>query len=80
MPLTIRIKFQHTNVQNLDELKNTFNKISIVNNFILEEFNINKSFFKIQYYGNPKKLKTELSKFGYQLKNDQGYWELYIDG
>jgi len=34
---------------------------------------------KIYYYGNPKKLRAELLKFGYQLNNDQGHWELYID-
>ena len=26
--------------------------------------------------GNPKKLTTELLKFGYQLRNEQGHWEL----
>ena len=26
----------------------------------------NNSFFKIYYYGNPKKLRSELLKFGYQ--------------
>ena len=40
---------------------------------------INNSFFKIYYYGNPKKLRSELLKFGYQLNNDQGYWGLYIN-
>ena len=77
--LLIRIKFQHTNLQDLDKLKNIFYKISIIDNYSLEEFNINNSFFKIYYYGNPKRLRTELLKFGYQLNNDQGHWELYID-
>ena len=77
--LLIRIKFQHTNLQDLYKLKNTFYKISIIDNYFLEEFNINYSFFKIYYYGNPKRLRTELLKFGYQLNNDQGYWGLYIN-
>jgi len=77
-PLLIRIKFQHTNLQDLYKLKNTFYKISIIDNYSLEEFNINNSFFKIYYYGNPKRLRTELLKFGYQLNNDQGHWGLYI--
>ena len=77
--LLIRIKFQHTNLQDLDKLKNIFYKISIIDNYSLEEFNINNSFFKIYYYGNPKRLRTELLKFGYQLNNDHGHWELYID-
>ena len=47
--------------------------------YFLEEFNINYSFFKIYYYGNPKRLRTELLKFGYQLNNDQGHWGLYIN-
>jgi len=79
-PLLIKIKFQHRNLRDLDKLKNTFYKISIIDNYSLEEFNINNSFFKIYYYGNPKRLRTELLKFGYQLNNDQGHWGLYIDG
>jgi len=79
MPLSIKLKFQHTNIKNLDELRNTFQKIDLINNYTLEEFNINNSFFKIYYYGNPKKLKSELSKFGYQLENVQGSWQLYLN-
>ena len=79
MPLSLKIKFQYTNLQDLDKLKNTFYKINIIEDSSLEEFNINHAFFKIYYYGNPKQLRTELLKFDYQLKNIQGHWELYID-
>ena len=79
MPLSIKVKFQYAHLLDLDKLRNTFYKISIIDNYVLEEFNISHTFFKINYFGNPKRLQTELSKFGYQLKNDQGYWELYID-
>ena len=79
MPLSIRIKFQHINFLDLDKLENTFLKISIIDNYALEEFNINHAFFKIYYFGNPKRLRTELLKFGYQLIDEQGHWELYID-
>ena len=79
MPLSLRMKFQYANLLDLDKLRDAFYKISIIDNYVLEEFNISHIFFKINYYGNPKKLQTELSKFGYQLKNDQGYWELYIN-
>jgi len=79
MPLSIELKFQHANLKNLGELRNTFQKISIIDDYILEEFNIHNSFFKIYYYGGPKKLKSELSKFGYQLKNNQGFWQLYLN-
>ena len=79
MPLSIKINFQHANLKDLDKLRNTFNKINIIDNYTLDEFNINNSFYKIYYYGNPKKLKSELSKFGYQLKNDQGYWQVYLN-
>jgi len=78
MPLSIRIKFQHTNLENLEKIRNTFNKISIVDNYILEEFNVNNSYFKIYYYGDPKKLKSKLLKFGYQLQNVQGSWEVSL--
>ena len=79
MPLSIRIKFQHINFLDLDKLENTFDKISIIDNYALEEFNINHAFFKIYYFGNPKRLRTELLKFDYQLIDEQGHWELYID-
>ena len=79
MPLIIKLKFQHTNLEDLDKLRNTFYKISIIDNYTLEEFNINNSFFKIYYYGSPKKLKSELLRFGYQLNGDQGFWQLYLD-
>jgi len=79
MPLSINLKFQHKNLENLDKLRNVFYKISIIDNYILKEFNINNSFFKIYYYGNPKKLQSELLKFGYQLRNEQGFWQLYLN-
>ena len=56
MPLSIKLKFRHKNLKNLDELRNTFNKINIIDSYSLQELNINNSFFKIYYYGNPKKL------------------------
>ena len=79
MPLSISLQYQHSNLEDLDKLRNIFYKISIIDSYTLEEFNINNSFFKIYYYGNPKKLRTELLKFGYQLKSDQGYWRLYLN-
>ena len=79
MPLSIRLQYQHLNPEDLDKLRNIFYKIGIIDSYTLEEFNINNSFFKIYYYGNPKKLRSELLKFGYQLKNDQGYWQLYFN-
>ncbi len=77
MPLSMKFKFHHANIKNLDELRKTFKKIDIIDNYTLEEFNINSSFFKIYYYGDPNKLKSELSKFGYQFEKIQGFWQLY---
>ena len=54
-------------------------KINIIDKYFLEEFNTNNSFFKIYYYGNPKKLSNELLEFGYHLRSDQGKWEIYKD-
>jgi hypothetical protein len=79
MPLSIQIKFDHSNLKNLNKLRDTLKKIGIINDYNLEEFNINNSTFKIYYYGDPKKLKNELLKFGYQLRNTQGSWQLYSD-
>ena len=79
MPLSIRLQYRHSNLKELDKLRNIFYKINIIQNYTLEEFNVNNSFFKINYYGNPKKLRSELLKLGYQLKNDQGYWRVYLN-
>ena len=79
MPLSIKIKFQHSNIKDLDELKKNFYKISIIEAYALEQFDINNSLFKIYYYGNPKRLRSELSKFGYRLMNDQGVWHLIFN-
>jgi len=79
MPLSIKLKFKQKNIIELDKLRKIFHKISIIDSYTLEEFNINSSIFKIYYYGNPKKLKSELAKFGYQLKSDQGFWQLYLN-
>ena len=79
MPLSIKVKFKHENLLDLDKLKISLNQINIIDNYDLAEFNINYSLFKIFYHGNPKKLKMALSEFGYYLKDDQGYWEIYIN-
>jgi len=79
MPLSINIKYQHRKIDNLNKLRKNLENISIINSYNLEEFNINNSFFKIYYYGSPKKLKRELAAFGYQLENSLGYWQLYLN-
>ena len=79
MPLSINLKFQHSKLEDLDKLRSTFYKISIIENYTLEEFNINNSLFKIYYYGNPKRLRSEFSKFGYMLMNYQGVWHLILN-
>ena len=76
MPLSVQLKFEQKNIKELDKLRNIFYKISIIDSYTLEEFNINNSFFKIYYYGNPNKLTKELREFGYDLKNDQGKWKI----
>ena len=79
IPLTLRVKFQYKNLEDLYKIKKVFYKINIIDRHTLDEFNINNSFFKLYYYGNPKKLKTELMRLGYKLENYQGHWEIYID-
>jgi hypothetical protein len=79
MPLSIQIHYNHKNIENLNKLQKVFKKISIINDFNLEKFSINTSLFKIYYYGNPKKLRSDLLKFGYILSNEQGFWQIYLD-
>jgi len=77
MPLSITFKYEHSNIRDLDKLKNTLSKINLIDNYFIEKFNTESSSFKIYYFGNPKRLSSELLKFGYKLKNNQGYWELF---
>ena len=79
IPLSINVKFKNKKLEELENLKQTLNRISIIDNYSLKEFNVNHSLFQIYYFGNPKKLKTELLEFGYQLINDQGNWEIRDD-
>ena len=79
IPLSINIKFKNTDLDKLEKLKQALSKISIIDKYSIREFDINHSFFQIYYFGNPKKLKTELLEFNYQLINDQGNWEIKYD-
>ena len=78
MPLSIKIKFKHSKLKDLDKLRKTLSKIQTIDNYSLEEFNINNSDYKIYYYGNPKNLRAELLKYGYELINNQGVWQLFL--
>ena len=79
MPLTIEVVFNQKNLENLNKIRNTLSKINIIDSYYLEKFNVNNSYFKIYYYGDPKKLSSELSKLWYNLKNNQGSWQLYLN-
>lgn len=79
IPLSINVKFKNTDLDKLEKLKQALGEISIIDKYSIREFNINYSFFQIYYFGNPKKLKTELLEFNYQLINDQGDWEIKYD-
>ena len=79
IPLSIKVKYKHKSIKDLNNLKNILYKINTIDNFSLDEFDINNSFFKIYYYGNPKKLRSELLNFNYELKDDQGQWQLYLN-
>ena len=77
IPLTIDVIFKYKNLKDLDSLEKDLSKINLIENHSLEDVNINRSTFKIYYFGNPKKLTMELAKFGYLLKNDQLHWSIY---
>jgi len=78
MPLSIKIKFNHKNLNDFNQFRESLNKINIIDNYSVDEFSINNSSYKIYYYGNPKKLRVSLSELGYFLKNNQGFWQVYL--
>jgi hypothetical protein len=77
IPLSLEVKFKYSNLASLYKLKNTFYKIGIIKNHSLNQFNMNYAIFNINYYGNPKKLKTELLELGFKLTNNNNFWEIY---
>jgi len=77
MPLSINIKYKHTNISDISKFSAALNKMNIIDSYSLEQFDISSSLFKIYYYGSPKKLKSKLSTYGYNLSNDQGFWQVY---
>ena len=79
MPLSIDLKFNHRKISELYKIENVFSGVSIIESYTLEEFNVDNSLFKIYYFGNPKKLTSELIKFGYKLSFDKGYWQVYTN-
>jgi len=78
MPLSIKIKFNHKNLNDFNKFRDTLDNINIIDNYSLDEFSTNASSYNIYYYGNPKKLRVALSEVGYFLKNNQGYWQVYL--
>ena len=79
IPLVINVDYKYKNLKDLEKVKNELKKITIIDQFFIDELSIKDSFFKIYYYGNPKNLKTELFKRGYILKDTNGKWGLYKD-
>ena len=39
-PLSVKIRFQHNNLKEMDKLKNTLARINIIDDYVLEEFDI----------------------------------------
>ena len=74
-----KIKFLYNNLKEIHNLEKALNEMNMINTYSLEKFNIKNSFFKINYYGDPKKLRDEFYRFNYYLKNNKGYWELEIN-
>jgi len=79
LPLNIFIKFQYTTLRDLHNLEKVLNKINVINTYSLKKFDINTSLYKINYYGDPKKLSDEFYSFDYHLRDNKGYWELEIN-
>jgi hypothetical protein len=79
IPLVINVNYNYKNLKDLDKLKSKLKKITIIDQFFIDELSIKDSFFKIYYYGNPKNLKTELFNQGYILSDSNGKWGLYND-
>ena len=76
LPLNILVKFKFDNLKDLHNLEKILNEIHVINTYSLEQFDFKTSFFKINYYGDPKNLSDEFSRFSYLLKDNQGSWEL----
>ena len=62
LPLNILVKFKFDNLNDLHNLEKILNEIHVINTYSLEQFDFKTSFFKINYYGDPKNLSDEFSR------------------
>lgn len=77
LPLTIHLKFYYEHPKDFYILEKSINKIHIIDSYQVEEFNLQNTMFKINYFGNPKNLQDEFLKMDYKLENSKGIWNIY---
>ena len=50
--------------------------MEIIYKFSIKEFSFNETVYKVEYFGDPKKLNNEFSKLNYKLVQEQGLWQI----
>ena len=76
LPLSVNIHFKNKNLSELNSFENTLNDMEIIYKFSIKEFSFNETVYKVEYFGDPKKLNNEFSKLNYKLVQEQGLWQI----
>ena len=76
LPLSVNIHFKNKNLNELNNFENTLNEMEIIYKFSIKEFSFSETVYKVEYFGDPKKLNNEFSKLNYKLSQEQGLWQI----
>ena len=75
-PLSVKIHLDNISLKELKRFENTLDEIDIVNNYVVQEFSLEKVIIKINYFSTPDRLKEKLYEKDYLLNNDTGLWKV----
>ena len=75
--LTLNVQFYESD--NLREVINKINKISIIKSHNIQELNKNNAVIKIKYLGKIKSLENFLTQSGFRIKIQDNEWNLIIN-
>ena len=75
-PLSLEFTYKNIDLKKLYDLEMSIQKITTIKNYSIKKFSVNKTIFKLEYFGSPKKLYKEFEYYDYSLKENKGVWFL----
>ncbi|MDC1151904.1 hypothetical protein OAS95_04985, partial [Pelagibacteraceae bacterium] len=78
IPSFLNVQFKVSKNNNLVELTSKLNKIDLIENIYIQEFNNESVFLKIKYLGKLAKIIKQLENKNIILKLNNGQWNIKI--